>query len=277
MGRNSRRFWQEIDCGAFTLIMIYMHNTEGKKPLFSIVTVTYNCESTIQNTIESVICQTDADYEYIIIDGNSSDDTLKQIAKYKQHITTLISEPDSGIYDAMNKGIALSNGEWILFLNSGDFFSNRGALGDVTEHLKESRGGGDIVYGDIYIDRKSERILKIASEPCNKHRMYFCHQSAFVRTEIMKKIGFDATLKMSADLLFFKTCYYAQYKFRHIPVPVVVYDRNGISNTNRIEGLRENLRVIRMIDRFPVNILYYLRLQVVIQRIRLVTLLKRFL
>ena len=252
-----------------------MSDTENKKPLFSIVTVTYNCESTIQETIESVICQANASYEYIIIDGCSNDNTLTQIAKYRQYITNLVSEPESGIYDAMNKGTALANGEWILFLNSGDIFSNGNVLSCVAGFLKES--GGDIIYGNIYTHRKSKQVLKVASKPCNKHRMYFCHQSAFVRTEIMKKIGFDTTLKMSADLLFFKTCYYAKYKFRHIPVPVVVYDHNGISNTNRIGGLRENLRVIRMIDRFPIKVLYYLRLQVAIQRIRVVTFLKRFL
>ena len=252
-----------------------MCDIESNKTLFSIVTVTYNCASSIQKTIESVICQTNTSYEYIIIDGNSDDDTLTKTTEYKQHITTLISEPDSGIYDAMNKGTTLANGEWILFLNSGDILSDENVLSNVAAYLTKSTS--DIVYGNIYVEKENIRILKVASEPCNKHRMYFCHQSAFVRTEIMKKIGFDSSLKMSADLMFFKTCYFAHYKFLHIPIPVVVYDRTGISNTNKLEGLFENLRVIGMIDRFPVNLLYYLRLQVVIQRIKIVTFLKRFL
>ncbi|MGL5893430.1 MAG: glycosyltransferase, partial [Bacteroidales bacterium] len=91
-------------------------------PRFSIITVTYNAGQLLERTIESVLAQTSFNYEYIILDGQSKDNTLEIIKKYEHHINKWISEPDNGIYDAMNKAIDIARGEYILFLNAGDTF-----------------------------------------------------------------------------------------------------------------------------------------------------------
>ena len=103
-----------------------MHNTaqnyhiQHQHPKFSIITVTYNAEKVLEDTIQSVITQSYKNVEYIIVDGGSKDGTLGIIEKYRQHIAHLVSEPDKGLYDAMNKGIGLATGDYLCFLNAGD-------------------------------------------------------------------------------------------------------------------------------------------------------------
>jgi Glycosyltransferases involved in cell wall biogenesis len=94
-------------------------------PRFSIITVTYNAEKVIEKTIQSIVGQTYKNYEYIIIDGASKDSTLAIIDKYRDNVNKLISEPDKGLYDAMNKGIAAASGDYLCFLNAGDIFHER--------------------------------------------------------------------------------------------------------------------------------------------------------
>ena len=243
-----------------------------EQPMFSIVTVTYNCCNSIRETIESVLNQTYRNYEYLIIDGQSSDGTLNVIKEYNDPRTSYTSEKDTGIYDAMNKGILKASGRWLLFLNSGDVFTDNQVLEKVEIHAKN--GMYDILYGDIFVNKKKIWEIKKAAEPCNKQRMFFCHQSSFTRTEIMKSQLFDSSYSMSADLLFFKQCYYKGLKFYHIPIPIVKYDSNGISNTNRIAGLKENIDIIKAVDKFPFKYLFLARLQFVIFRIQLSNVLK---
>lgn len=222
-------------------------NHHPQKVTFTIVTVSYNCCTLIEKTIESVLQQDCCDKEYIVIDGGSTDGTTEIIKKYEQYLTFWCSEPDGGIYQGMNKGLSHAQGQWILFLNAGDIFSNKNVLTNVlpfTENKKD-----DILYGDIFTLKNNERVIKRALEPCNKQRMFFCHQAVFVRTELMKAHPFDTRFKMSADFYFFKFCYLTKKKFQHIPVTVSVYDRTGISNTRRIEGLKENIRVIQELDK----------------------------
>ena len=90
--------------------------------MISIITATYNSAKTINDTIKSVLCQTNKDFEYIIVDGNSSDNTVDIINQYESVITKWVSEPDKGIYDAMNKGIKMASGEWLIMMNAGDYF-----------------------------------------------------------------------------------------------------------------------------------------------------------
>ena len=97
-----------------------MHNIHHLHPKFSIITVTYNAGAVLEDTIQSVITQTYKNMEYIIVDGGSKDRTLQIIEQYKEHIHTVISEPDKGLYDAMNKGIKLATGDYLCFLNAGD-------------------------------------------------------------------------------------------------------------------------------------------------------------
>jgi glycosyltransferase involved in cell wall biosynthesis len=203
--------------------------------------------------------------EYIVIDGSSTDGSLDLIKKHAAHLTAWISEKDAGIYNAMNKGIGMASGEWVCFLNSGDVFVDSETVGKIVASIHLLPEKPDIVYGNILI-RKPDGTLKevVAKEPCNIHRMYFCHQSAFVQLPLLRKWNFDEKYPMSADLKFFKQCYYDNRIFRHLDFPTVIYDKSGISNTERIRGLYDNIAVIGDTDKGFKKYLFLIRLYFVI-------------
>jgi Glycosyltransferases involved in cell wall biogenesis len=232
-------------------------------PLFSIVTVSYNCIETIEKTILSVIAQDCNDYEYIIIDGGSTDGTVDVIKKYQDKIAYWCSEKDSGIYNAMNKGVDRASGRWINFLNSGDVFADEQVLSIVKNEIA-TFPDVDVIYGNILIERNGQLVVKHAEDPCNKQRMYFCHQSSFAKAELLKQLKFNEKYKMSADFSFFKHLYYLSKIFHKIDRPLVIYDLRGISNTQRIAGLKENISVIKEKDRMPKKIIFLMRLYFVV-------------
>jgi glycosyltransferase involved in cell wall biosynthesis len=230
----------------------------------SVITVVYNGAALLEQTIRSVAEQTYPFIEYIVVDGASTDKTLDIIHQHQSVITKWISEKDTGIYNAMNKGIAMANGQWICLLNSGDVFVDHQTVQMIVDALTQS-ADYDIVYGNILVKNKTgDLIEKVASKPCNKHRMIFCHQSAFVKTELLRKYPFDEQYRMSADLKFFKQCYIAHHKFLQLHFPVVVYNTEGVSNTRRIDGLKENIRVIKEMDKWLEKNIFLLRLYFVI-------------
>jgi len=158
---------------------MYQDN-QTKKSLVTIVTVTYNAEDLLEETLLSVINQTYKNIEYIIIDGGSTDNTLEIIKKYEEQISYWISEPDEGIYFAMNKGIAKATGEWINFMNAGDTFVDTTTIQKVMNSLDEDT---ELIYGDHICDGtighvKDRKVTR--SMPC-------CHQSLFVKTDLMKQ------------------------------------------------------------------------------------------
>lgn len=234
---------------------------------FSIVTVAFNCEDTIEATMQSVFSQTYTNYEYLVIDGRSTDRTTDIVSRYASSLAAFVSEKDGGIYDAMNKGIGLAKGRWILFLNSGDVLADASVLEKVAAVAAST--SADILYGDILIRKRGQLVVKPADEPCHKHRMYFCHQSAFTRLHVMKATPFDLRFRLSADFYFFKQCYYAGLRFVHIPLPLVIYDRNGISNTHRLAGLAENVKVVKLLDKGWTRFVFLLRLYFVMARLKL--------
>lgn len=217
-------------------------------PKISVVTVVFNGVNQIEKTIQSVVNQS-YPVQFVVIDGGSVDGTLDLIAKHDRSISAWISERDKGIYDAMNKGVELSSGEWICFLNCGDVFVHNDVVKEVAESIANN-GCPDILFGDI-LKMKSDGTfdLKIAKEPCNLHRMYFCHQASFSKKEKLKLFPFDINHKMSADLKFFKMCYYHRCRFLHVDFPVVIYDTFGISNTSRNRGLKDNIAVVKEVDK----------------------------
>lgn len=172
-------------------------------PKVTIVTVCLNAVNDIEKTLTSVVNQTYPNIEYIIIDGGSNDGTINIIEKYIDKIKYYISEPDEGIYNAMNKGIKIATGEWINFMNAGDYFYQSQTVSLFIENIKNV--DADIVYGDtncIYngygeIIRKPYQIFDI------KKHMVFCHQSCFVKTEIMKSHPFSLKYKIASDYNFF--------------------------------------------------------------------------
>ena len=155
---------------------------------FSIIVVSYNTKNDFLETLESITKQIYRNFEIIVIDGNSNDGTKNEIFKRKKTISKFIIEKDRGIYDAMNKGIKISRGKWIIFMNSGDKFLKKNILYNFT--LKDVKNY-DIVYGDAIVNTKNFKyVLKSKPFEYNTFLMPFCHQSVFVKSNILKKKKF---------------------------------------------------------------------------------------
>ncbi len=177
----------------------------------SIISVTYNCAYSIRKTLESVSSQNSDLFEYIVIDGGSVDGTVGVINSYKDKLAYFISEPDSGIYDAMNKGIGVASGDWLLFLNAGDVFYDGFSLA----HLKWDWPEGMefvifpyVIDGDLEPKRPDLNV---------RHGMPTSHQAMFVASAIAKQIKFNTKYKVAADYEFFikrymlnKKCVYVE-------------------------------------------------------------------
>lgn len=205
-------------------------------PKLSIITVTYNAEKLIRGTLESVLSQTYSDYEYVFVDGGSSDDTCKIIAEYigilsKRGIsTTYISEADKGIYDAMNKGAALAKGEWVYFLNAGDSLVDNSVLERVSLEFDDN---ADIIYGGtVYFHSTGEIAYTGSGEDFTimPRHMPFCVQAAFIRTEIQNKYQYDLNFKICADYDFFLCAYDNKCRFKKINIIMNNYLLGGFSS-----------------------------------------------
>ena len=230
--------------------------------IVTIITVCRNHAQELERTIRSVESQTWQEKEYLVIDGASTDDSLDVIKAHEASITRWVSEPDQGIYDAMNKGVKMAQGEWVIFMNAGDTFAGDDTLQRVFGNPLDA----DVIYGDVI---KGE-LVKKAEAPRNAHRMFYCHQSAFVRTSCLREFPFDTRHRMSADFKRVKQLYLSGKRFRQLDFPVANFDTQGVSNRNRSAGLYDNIQVIRETDRLweQVRLLPRLWITYLICRIR---------
>ena len=217
----------------------------------TVVTVCYNAEKEIESTMRSVCDQDYPNMEYMIIDGASKDNTLKIAEDIRNEYLgksglkiVIISEPDRGIYDAMNKGIAAASGQWILFMNAGDYFYTV----DSVSRMFEIQPDDNImaVYGN------SERFLGASKKVIKAGKLEdiasgiplpFCHQAIFVRSQCLKKVGFDTNYKQAADYDFFVKCYLQGYHFAYVDTIVCCYNMDGISSRNNIFHLKEKMKI----------------------------------
>ena len=199
----------------------------------SIITINYNNVNGLKKTIESVVNQSATDFEYIIIDGGSTDGSIDLIKSHENKINFWISEPDKGIYNALNKGIAKANGEYLLFLNGDDCLLHDDILNENMHHLESK----DLVYFDIIYNDKN--LNKRITYPDTLSFYFFytntiCHQAIFFKKELFSKYGlYDEQLKIVADwkcIMLAVVKYGATYK--HINAVFSVFDNTGISNTN---------------------------------------------
>ncbi len=211
----------------------------------SVITVNRNDVCGLQKTIDSVISQTVPPSEFIVIDGGSSDGSAVLLEKYAGHITYAISEPDKGIYNAMNKGIGHAHGDYCIFMNSGDCFSSP----DVLEKVLSSGAKADIICGDAIIltDPPSR---KEHPEGITLQYLYgssLCHQAAFIKRSLLEG-GYDESLKIVADRkLFLEALVFGGCSYAHIPVDVVRYDVTGYSAKNRFASEQEWEAVLRQL------------------------------
>jgi glycosyltransferase involved in cell wall biosynthesis len=217
---------------------------DGSEKKLSIITINLDNKEGLQKTIRSVITQTFTDYEYIVIDGASSDGSPGVIDFYKDKIIHGISEKDSGIYNAMNKGIRLAKGEYCLFLNSGDYLYSDHVL----EQIFKSGPNEDIVYGDMMIDYGNNKMVvgrqpeKISFEFMVEATLW--HPVSFIKKKLLDEShGYNENYKIVSDYEFFiKTIILKGVRTRHVPVIVAVFNTKGIGSSEAHDTLHQQER-----------------------------------
>ncbi|MDD3050797.1 MAG: glycosyltransferase family 2 protein [Candidatus Cloacimonetes bacterium] len=234
-------------------------------PLVTIITVSLNSESTIRETIESVLNQTYPNIEYIIIDGRSTDETVEIIKRYEPLFSgrmKWISEKDNGIYDAMNKGINLASGEWINFMNSGDWFYSSNVISEI---FYKDHSAHDLIYGnhEIRYDKRYNGFTRTqkAGKLSDLYKgMIFSHQSLFCKREIFSQIDINnSSFKIANDYNFIIKAYKNNKVFKKIDLTVSSILAGGLSDNGllRLLALWENFKIARTIRGFSI-IPYYI-------------------
>jgi len=197
----------------------------------SIITVNLNNRDGLKKTIDSVLSQTFRDFEWIVVDGGSTDGSRELIEEYSDHFSFWCSEPDKGTYNAMNKGGAYASGEYCLFLNSGDWFASDDVLSHVIPYLNED----DIVYGNwITISANNKETFVHAPKVMTLSFLYkcnICHQATFIRKELFQNTNYNESLKIFSDWEFNILQAIDGRRFKYIPVTVCVFSLGGISST----------------------------------------------
>lgn len=217
----------------------------------SIITVNFNDAEGLSRTLESVHQQSFTDFEHLVIDGNSTDGSQKIIQDYRDFLAYWVSEPDEGIYDAMNKGIANSKGEYLLFLNSGDTLYSKSILHDISLEIDNEV---EILYGDVYLQYKDRTVLKV--HPKQLRFSFFlknniCHQSMIIKKSLFEKLGYyKLNYKIVADWDFLlRATILNAAIYRKLDHIISIYDMQGISsqhkniskiNNERREVLKKN-------------------------------------
>lgn len=220
----------------------------------SIITINYNNKTGLLKTIESVIKQTLNDYEYIIIDGASNDGSLEVIHQYVEKIDCWVSEPDSGIYNAMNKGIMKAKGDYCIFMNSGDTFYDKDTLKEILPYLD----GTCIVNGDT-----SYPSGKYDNSPKEVTLGFFLlstiiHQSTFIRTDLLKNNNYDEKYRIVSDWKFWiQELIINNVSYKNVHIPISIFDETGVGSTNI--ALHDDEMVLVLKELFPIKILkeYY--------------------
>lgn len=214
-------------------------------PLISVITVVYNGVNEIESTIQSYLAQERNGCEYIVVDGNSTDGTQEVLRKYSDQIDQYISESDKGVYDAMNKGLALAKGRWIYYLNCGDLLASPDVLKDVSPILQTSTS--PLVAGFVLVDGDSVSSKRFPLPALHKisarelFRRHFCHQALFITREAyLVRGGFDLSYPIFAD---FEMCWKILSTtggLVSIDLDIARFDLNGISS-----DYRESLNIYR--------------------------------
>lgn len=244
---------------------------------FTIVTCTFNAEHELQRTLDSVFHQSYADVEHLILDGLSSDRSVEMAQTYKQrsdeartgHEVVVCSERDSGLYDAMNKGIARATGDYIVFLNAGDTFPSEATL----EHIAHSIGDGEalpgVIYGDTDIVNDEGRFLRHRRlQPPTKltwrsfrNGMLVCHQAFYALTTLAKDNPYNLNYRFSADvdwcIRVMKEAERQHLMLKNVDEVVVNYLDGGMTEKNHRASLRERFSIMRRHYGLPLTLIMH--------------------
>ena len=243
----------------------------------SIITVAYNAARTIADTLESVAAQTHPEIEHIVVDGASTDGTLDVIERHHDKLTKVISEPDRGIYDAMNKGIRVATGDVIGFLNADDVFAQKNVLAMVAEIMK--REHLDALFGDVEFfrpDNPGRTIRRYSSAHFRPDRIAWgwmpAHPALFVRREVFQRVGeFRTDYRIAGDFEFVARAFGKHtLRYRHLPEVLVRMRTGGIStggwrntlllNREVLRACRENgipTNMLKILSKYPAKLLEY--------------------
>lgn len=193
----------------------------------SIITINYNNIQGLKQTLFSVLEQDYNNIEYIVIDGGSTDGSKELLRAKSDELFYWVSERDKGVYNAMNKGIAQSTGDYLIFMNSGDVFFNKHVLSDF---FVDKKYEADILYGNTVYKYGSKGILRFPRDlTVMQYELPFCHQSCFVKGSLMRNSLYDESYKLIADYAFFYHCWKENRKFQRINKIIAIYDTTGIS------------------------------------------------
>ena len=212
-------------------------------PTVSIVTVNLNMAEGLARTLASVAGQDFASREQIVVDGGSTDGSGEVIARNRHTIARLVCEGDKGIYDAMNKGVGLASGKWVLFLNSGDTLASGNVLSRVFE---SGRGDDDILYGDVVVRYQdgSSRAAPAAAPKDLTTGMICSHQALFARRTLLESAPFTIG-KIRSDYEFLLRCYAEGRQIQQLPIVVAEVEAGGLSDRKRMASLRERAILLR--------------------------------
>jgi glycosyltransferase involved in cell wall biosynthesis len=219
-------------------------NVKKKTPnndiqLISVITVVFNDEKYLEQTIQSVVNQSYKNIEYIIIDGGSTDATLEIIKKYDSKIDYWISEPDEGIYDAMNKGIIFATGSFINFMNSGDIFFSSEIIEKVASNFQNS----NIIVGNCIVNVNNEFLwVKKINKVDFSWGMSFSHQSSFIPASLQKQNLYDVSYRLASDFDFFYTF---RKKIKQVSETISIIRTGGVSDSNRFAVYEEYINILQ--------------------------------
>lgn len=190
----------------------------------SVITVCYNAADTLEKTIQSVLGQTYRNIEYIIIDGGSTDGTVEIIRRYADRLGYWVSEPDGGIYDAMNKGIERATGEWILFLGADDILLDN--LVFLKNYLSAQES---VIYGNVIYKKSKKRVFGRYSSLKLVVRN-IPHQAILYSKMVFKLYNYDLQYKIYADYVLNLKCWHdSKITFRYVPIDIAIYNEDGMS------------------------------------------------
>ena len=220
------------------------------KPKFSIITITYNAASVIEPTLASVAAQTYRNFEYLLIDGGSSDDTVAKAQASGIEFAHIVSERDNGLYDAMNKGIKLAKGDYLCFLNAGDAFHSSDTLDKIVAAIPDGTSLPDVLYGEtaeVDENRNFVRMRRLrAPEKLHwtsfKQGMLVCHQAFYARRDLVPM--YDLKYRLSADVDWCIKIMKRSENMVNVGFTVVDYLQNGLSLQNHRASLIERFKIM---------------------------------